>query len=155
MVKNLPANLGDIRDPGSILRSRRSPGEGHDNPFQDSCLENPHGQKSLVGYSSRGCKESDMTEWLTLSLSLPLVLPGKPHIYNTLYKGFPGGSVGKESTCTAGDLGLIPGLGRCPGEGNNYPFQYSGLENPMDCIVHGVTKSQIGLRDFHFHFRGQ
>ena len=46
--------------------------------------------------------------------------------------GFPGGSDGKESTCNAGDLGSIPGLGRFPGEGTGYPFQYSGLENPMD-----------------------
>ena len=43
--------------------------------------------------------------------------------------GFLGGSAGKESTCNAGDLGLIPGLGRYPGEGNGYPVQYSGLEN--------------------------
>ena len=55
--------------------------------------------------------------------------------------GFPGGSAGKESTCNEGDLGSIPGLGRSPGEGNSYPFQYSALENSMDCIVHGVTKS--------------
>ena len=47
----------------------------------------------------------------------------------------------KKSACNAGDLGLIPGLGRSPGEGNGYPLQYSGLENSMDCIVHGVTKS--------------
>ena len=45
---------------------------------------------------------------------------------------FPGGSDGKESTCNAGDLGSIPGLGRSPGEGKGYPLQYSGLENPMD-----------------------
>ena len=57
--------------------------------------------------------------------------------------GFPCGSAGKESTCNAGDLGLIPGLGRFPGEGKGYPLQYSGLENSMDCIVHGVTKSQL------------
>jgi len=44
--------------------------------------------------------------------------------------GFPGGSAGKESTCNAGDLGSIPGLGRSPGEGEGYPLQYSGLENP-------------------------
>ena len=56
--------------------------------------------------------------------------------------GFPGGSVGKESTCNAGDLGSIPGLGRSAGEGNGYPLQYSCLENSMDCIVHGVTKSR-------------
>ena len=54
---------------------------------------------------------------------------------------FPGGSAGKESACNIGDLGLIPGLGRSPGEGNGYPFQYSGLENSTDCIVHGVAKS--------------
>ena len=51
---------------------------------------------------------------------------------------FPYGSAGKESTCNAGDLGSIPGLGRSPGEGKGYPLQYSGLENSMDCIVHGV-----------------
>ena len=45
---------------------------------------------------------------------------------------------------------MIPGLGRSPGEGNSYPLQYFGLENSMDCIVHGVTKSQTRLRDFHF-----
>ena len=54
--------------------------------------------------------------------------------------GFPDSSVGKESTCNAGDLGSIPGLGRSPIEGKSYPLQYSGLENTMDSIVHGVTK---------------
>ena len=51
-----------------------------------------------------------------------------------------------------GDLGLIPGLGRSPGEGKGYPLQYSGLENSMDCIVLGVTKSRTRLSDFDFHF---
>ena len=51
-----------------------------------------------------------------------------------------------------GDVGLIPGLGGSLGEGKGYPLQYSGLENSMDCIVHGVTKSQTRLTDFHFHF---
>ena len=55
--------------------------------------------------------------------------------------GFPGGSAGKESACNAGDLGSIPGLGRFLGEGNGCPLQYSGLENSMDSIVHGDTKS--------------
>ena len=63
--------------------------------------------------------------------------------------GFPGGSDGKESACKAGDLGSIPGSGRCPGEGNGYPLQYplqySCLENSTDrgawqAIVHGITK---------------
>ena len=64
--------------------------------------------------------------------------------------GFPSGSVGKESTRNAGDLGSIPGLGRSPGEGQGYPLQDFGLENSMDCIVHEVTKSQTQLSDFHF-----
>ena len=63
--------------------------------------------------------------------------------------GFPGGSAGKESTCSVGDLGSIPGLGRSPGEGKGYPLHYSGLERSMDCIVHGVTKGRTWLSDFH------
>ena len=63
---------------------------------------------------------------------------------------FPGGSDSKESACNARDLGLIPGSGRSPEEGKGYPVQYSGLENSVDCIVHGVTKSQTQLSDFHF-----
>ena len=55
--------------------------------------------------------------------------------------GFPGRSAGKESTCSVGDLDLIPGLGRSPGEGKVSPLQHSGLENSTDCIVHGVAKS--------------
>ena len=66
--------------------------------------------------------------------------------------GLPCGSAGKESACNDGDLGSIPGLGRCPGEGKGYPFQYSGLENSMACIVHGVTKSWTRLSNFHVHF---
>ena len=60
--------------------------------------------------------------------------------------GFPYGSAGKEST-----LDSIPGLGRSPGERKGYLLQYSGLENSMDCIVHGLTKSRTRLSDFHFH----
>ena len=66
--------------------------------------------------------------------------------------GFPCGSTGKEPTCNAGDLGSIPGLGRSTGEGKGYPFPYFDLENSMDYIVHGVTKSRTRLSDFHFHF---
>ena len=72
-----------------------------------------------------------------------------------LMKSFPGGSVVKNMLANAGapgDIGLIPGLGRSPGEGNGSPFQYSGLENPMDrgawwATVHGVTKSWTRLSD--------
>ena len=66
--------------------------------------------------------------------------------------GFPCGSTGKESTCSVGDLGSIPGLGRSPGEGKGYQLQYSGLENSTDCIVHGFAKSQTRLSNLHFHF---
>ena len=59
------------------------------------------------------------------------------------------GSVGKECGCNVGDLGLIHGLGRSPREGKGYLLQYSILENFMDCIVHGVAKSQTWLSDFH------
>ena len=58
-----------------------------------------------------------------------------------IFLGFPCGSAGKDSTCNVGDQGSIPGLGRSPGEGKGYPLQYSGLENPMDCIVCGVARS--------------
>ena len=56
-----------------------------------------------------------------------------------VFLGFPCGSAGKESTYNAGDLTSINGLGRSPGEGNSYPLEYSGLENSMDCVVHGVA----------------
>ena len=78
---------------------------------------------------------------------------GIPHI-----GGFPGGSEIKASACNAGDLGLIPGSGRSPGEGNGNPIQYSCLENPMDggawwaTLVHGVAKSRTQLSDFTLHY---
>ena len=67
--------------------------------------------------------------------------------------GCPHSSVGKESSCSAGDPGSIPGLGRSPGEGKGYPLQYSGLENSMDYTVLVVAESRTRLSDFHFHFQ--
>ena len=66
-----------------------------------------------------------------------------------MFLGFPCDSAGKEPSCNAGDLGLIPCLGRYPGEGKGYPLQYSGLENSMNCIVHRVAKSRTRSKDFH------
>ena len=63
--------------------------------------------------------------------------------------GFLGGSDGKESACNVGDPGSIPELRRSRGEGKGYPLQYSGLENSMDCIIHGAAKSRTRLSDFH------
>ena len=74
------------------------------------------------------------------------VSKGRGHMYTY---GLPCGSAGKEPSCNVGDVGLIHGLGSYPGERKGYPFQYSGLKNPMECIVHGVTKSQIRLSNFH------
>ena len=76
-------------------------------------------------------------------------------IFIYLFFDFPGGSDGKASAYNAGDLGLIPGIGRSPGEGNGNPLQYSCLENPMDggtwqATVHGVTKSRTRLSDIYF-----
>ena len=76
-----------------------------------------------------------------------------------VFLGFPCGSAGKESACNTGDLDLIPGLGRSPEEGTGYSPQIqkvqkdSGLENSMDFMVHGVSKSQTRLSDFHFVLR--
>ena len=72
----------------------------------------------------------------------------------TLIICFHGGSNGKESALTSGDLGSIPGLGRSPGEGNGNPLQYSCLDNSMDrgawrATVYGVKKSQTQLSNFH------
>ena len=66
------------------------------------------------------------------------------------FLGFPCGSAGKEPACNVGDLGLVPGFRRSPGEGKGYPLQYSGLENSMDCMVHGVAESWTPLSDLHF-----
>ena len=64
----------------------------------------------------------------------PLERGWKPTL---VFLGFPCGSAGKEFACNVGDLGSIPGLGRSPEEGQDYPFQYSGLENSIDSIAHG------------------
>ena len=69
-----------------------------------------------------------------------------------LFMGFPGGSDGKESTCSSGDLCSIPGSGRSPGEGNGNPLQYSCLENSMVsgawwATIHGVAKNDGDMTD--------
>ena len=83
------------------------------------------------------------------------LLSGRSSLY---ILAFPGGSAGKESTCSVGDLGSVPGLGRSPGEGKGYPVQYSCLEDSMNGVAlsatdHSVSKSQTRLSDFHFHYK--
>ena len=103
---------------------------------------------SLVGQLVKNLPA--MQETLVWFLSLENLLE-KDRLLTTVFLGFPCDSAGKESACNAGDLGLIPGLGRSPGEGNGYPLQDSHLENSMDSIFHGVAKSWTWLRDYHKH----
>ena len=70
---------------------------------------------------------------------------------STATLGFSGGSAGKESTCHAGDLGSIPGLGRFPAEGKGYPLNILAWRTPWTLLAHGVAKSRIQLSYFHFH----
>ena len=91
--------------------------------------------EELGGLQSMGRKESDTTEQLHFHF----------HFLCRIAKGFPGGAEVKASACNVGDLGLIPGLGRPPGEEKGHPLQYSGLENPMDrgawwATVHGSQR---------------
>ena len=109
--KEFTCNAGDL---GWILALGRSPAGGHGNPLQYFCLEHPHEQRSLAGYSPWGRKESDTTKQLSIV---------QHSMY--IYWGFLGSSTGKESTCNAGDPGSIPWSGRSPAEGISYPLQYS------------------------------
>ena len=86
-------------------------------------------------------------DWSTPGLPVPHYLPkfARVHVHWI-------GNAIQSSACNAGDPASIPGSGRSPGEGIGYPLQYSGLENSMDCIVHGVAKSWTRLSDLHFHF---
>ena len=139
VVKNLPTNAGDIRDAGLIPGSGRSPAAGHGNSLQYSCLENPHGQKSLVGYSPWDRKESDMTE-------------ATQQQHRGSNRGFPGGSVVKILPASAGDIrdtGSILGSGRSPGEGNGNPLQYPCLGNPVDRGQPGGLQSVRSQRVRH------
>ena len=88
--------------------------------------------------------------WWGTTLQDVLQVPSRLLLYGVLFPmGFPGGTVSIESTCNVGDLGSIPGLGRSPGEGKGYPLQYSGQENSVDCMVHGIAKSRTWLSNFH------
>ena len=87
-------------------------------------------------------KSRDITLPTKVRLVKAMVFPVvRYYLFVPMFWGFPCGSAGKEYAYNVGDPGLIPGLGRSPGEGKGYPLQYSGLENSMEFIVHGVTKS--------------
>ena len=131
--------MGDL---GSIPGLGRSLGKGKGYPLQYSGLENSleciiHGVAKSPTQLSNFHFHFHQIYWSRKCQPTPVFL------------GFLCGSAGKKSTSNVGDLGLIPGLERSPGEGKDCPLQYSGLENSMDCTVHGVAKSQAQLSDFH------
>ena len=96
-------------------------------------------------YSPWGLRESDTTKWLThmSEMEYLFLMYVRASLVAQLIKNPP---------AMRETLISIPGLGRSAGEGNGYPLQYYGLENSMDCIVHGVAKSQTWLSNFHFDF---
>ena len=92
-------------------------------------------QASLIAQLLKNCLQHRRPQFDSWVGKIPW---RRDRLPTAVFLGFPCGSAGKESTCNAGDLGSISGLGRSPGEGKGYPLQYSGLENSMDCIFYGV-----------------
>ena len=130
-------------------------------PGNSETLEDVKSKKQLCRHEARGPQsgtESRKALDYHSKTSAGSLSPGlcfQPTTWNSSFVGShlrPCGSAGKQSTWNAGDLGLIPVLGRSPGEGTDYPLQYSGLENSMDYTAHGVAKSQTRLSHFHFHW---
>ena len=89
-------------------------------------------KKSTNNKCQRGCEERGFNSWVGK------ICWRRDRLPTPAFLGFSCGSAGQESTHNAGELGSIPGLGRSNGEGKGYPLQYFGLENSMNCIVHGV-----------------
>ena len=135
--KESTCNAGN---PGSIPGSGRSTGEGIGYVLQYSWA-------SLMAELERICLQCRRPQFISW---VGKICWRRNRLPTPVFLDFPFDSAGKESACNVGNLGSIPGLGRSPGEGNSYPLQYSGLENSMDCIVHGVAKSWARLRGFHF-----
>ena len=110
-----------------------------------------HARLSSPSLSPEVCSNScPLSQWCYLNI-LSFATAFSVCLQSFPASGFSCGSAGKESACNEGNLGSIPGLQRSPGEGKGYPLQYSGLENFMDAIVHGVAKSWTRLSNFHFH----
>ena len=165
--KESSSNAGDTGVTGSIPGLGRSYRGGHGNPLQYSCLENPMDRRAWRAIVHRVTKSWTRLNRLSMHTriwrgvsSIAKNISGNGHQLdsltigdeNTSFESYPGSSAGNESACNAGDLGLIPGLGRSPGEGNGNPLQYFCLENSMDrgawrATVHWVAKSQIQLSD--------
>ena len=106
-----------------------------------------HGQRSLAGYSPWGHEEADRTEWLSTKANFR-----RTKIFGRVCPLLRASLMTQLVKSPSAMRGLIPGVGKSPGEGQGYPLQYSGLENYVDYIVRRLTKSRTQLSDFHFHF---
>ena len=131
---------GDVRDAVSIPGLRKSLSGGHGNPLLYSCLENPLGKEACQATVQRVAHN-----WSDLACMFVLNSEKREIWIKYLLMAFPGSSEDKESACSAGDLGSIPGLRRSPEEGNDNPLQYAWLENSMNraacwATVHSVTR---------------
>ena len=138
-------HIPNISFKNSLSRLCLYPREGRGNPLQYSCLENPMYRGAWQATVHRGAKSWTWLKWLSMHAYTFIFI-----IYTTYIWGFPHSTVGKESSCNAEDLGLIPGSGRSPVEGNGNPLQYSCLENLMDrgewqATVHVVTRVRHNL----------
>ena len=145
MVKNLLANAKDVRNAGLIPGLGTSLGEGMVTLSSILSWRIPQREES----GRLGSRVTNSQTWLKqLRKHSQGKIYKKGKVWNDVRikgsvcesRASPRGSDSKESSCNAGDLGSILALGRYPEEGNDYSLQYSGLENSMDCIVHGVTK---------------
>ena len=124
VVKNPPPSEGDISDVGSILGLGRSPGGEHGNPLQYCCLENPMDRGAWRAVDHRITKSWTQLKRLSTA-SVYIVYDYSLSLFFTIWC-----SDGKETACSAADLGLIPGPERSLGTGKGYPLQYSCLEIP-------------------------
>ena len=114
----------------------------------------------MKGVEKEMATHSSILAWRILGTEEPGGLPSMGshkvgHDWSDLAAAVKVGSAGIESACSMGDLSLIPGLGRSPGEGSDYPFQYSDLENSMDSIVYGVSKSWTWLSDLYLQWKAE
>ena len=124
MVKNLPANAGDLRDMGLIPGLGRSPGDGHSNLHQYSCLENPMDRGAWWATVHRVAQSRTRLKQLSMAGH---IVDLQAFLVAQWFKKNPPANAGDLR-----DMGLIPGLGRSPGGGHGNSLQFSCLENPMD-----------------------
>ena len=126
-------------------------GEANGNPLQCSCLENPRDRGAWWAAVYRVAQSRTRLKRLSSSRNTKVIQTQFPLSSCSGNRGLPLWLSWWRIRLQFGRPGFNPWVGRSPGEGKGYQLQYCGLENSMDCIVHGVAKSQKRLSDFHFH----